>query len=408
MNSGSLISQTFDILAPGGIVSVGTSFDTGLLGEHASGINLSGFFAYARGSASGSQTLSGDGVLYIPGITTPAGTITLATDSGTGAASSTIAGTSSNQAVSVSGGGTQNAWNAVQGGATDEFTYAGAAVDDAPSSVAMAFGAIANTTGGAFLASGDLTGIVVSTSTNVDIIYTGADLTYGLSGEVGSNVYGQVYAGPSFRYLDQKFATDISVDIAELTPLANTLDYPTYKQTTNEHLSATYIGGVLGGSIATPLDERWSLSLGGEGGLYWTNASLSATESYSLSDGDNGAGVPVVDQTVTNATTFSDSQSRLAYAARIQAILTAAVSAKQQLHFGVNAEYLSAVPTIARASAAYPVTTPGTGDATYTGASTGGTSSIAFGDMWNVGATVSTDRTVLASHLARRVRTSCM
>lgn len=391
-NLGTVISDTFNILAPGGVVAVGGSFETGVVGDYTGGINLSGFGAYAVGSASNAQTLSGDGVLYIPGITTPAGTITLLTDDTAPTATSTVAGTSSNQTATTpaNGGGAVNLWNASQGGAPNEFSLIGAATyNGAPANAAMAFGAIANGTGGAFLASGDLTGVVLTTSTAVDVIYAGGDLSYGLSGTIGSNTYGTVYAGPSIRFLDQKFVTDISVDMAELTPLANSLQYPTYTQTTDEHLSATYLGGVIGAGISTPLGGNWSLSVNGEGGLYWANATLDASEAYTLSGGDNGAGVPAITQTVNNATAISDSDSRLAYAARLQAVLTTAVSQNQQIHFGGNAEYLSAVPTITRAAADYPVTTPSAGDATYTGASTGGTPSIAFAGMFNFGATVS-------------------
>lgn len=387
--SGALLTDTFNILAPGATIGIGASFATGAVGDLIGGLNVSAFGSFATGSASTTHTLAGDGVLYIPGITTPAGTITLATDAATPSASSTIAGTTSNQAVAVpaNAGGAQNAWGAQQG-TPGEFSLAGGATyNGAPANYGVAFGAIANGTGGAFLATGDLTGVVVTTATAVDVIYTGADLTYGLSGPVGPSSVGQIYAGPSFRYLDQKFTTDITVDMAEVQPVAPAdFEFPIYKQTTRDNLTATYAGGVIGVGISTPLDDAWSLSVNGEGGLYWANANLSTTESYNLSGGGNA---PVTDQTVTNATTFTDSASRLAFAGRVQAMLTTAISANQQIHFGGNAEYLSAVPTVSRVAATDPITIPGAGDATYTGTSTGGTPGISWGSMVNFGATVS-------------------
>ena len=386
--SGALLTDTFDILAPGATIGVGASFNAGQFGDLIGGFNLNGFGSFATGSASATHTLTGDGVLYIPGITTPAGSIALLTDAATPSASSNITGTTSDQLVSVpvNAGGAQNAWGAEQG-TPGEFTLAGGGTLNDVADMAVAFGAIANGTGGAFLASGDLTGVVVTTATAVDIIYTGGDLTYGLSGAIGPNSVGQIYAGPSFRYLDQKFTTDITVDMAEVQPVAPAdFEFPIYRQTTNDDLAATYVGGVIGASVSTQIDDAWSLSLNGEGGLYWANANLSTTESYNLSGGGNA---PVTDQTVDNATTFTDSASRLAYAGRVQAVLSTAISENQQIHFGGNAEYLSAVPTVSRVAAAYPITTPGAGDATYVGASTGGTTGIAWGDMISVGATVS-------------------
>lgn len=375
------------LLAVGPLGAFSGSLVTGSVGPYTAEINLNGFATVAHGSGSLSQTLSGTGVLYIPGITTPAGTITLTTNSAVPSASSTIAGTGSNQAVAVpvNAGGAQNAWSAVQG-TPNEFSLAGGGTFNGATNTAMAFGAIANTTGGAFLASGDLTGLVVTTSTNVDLVYTGGDLTFAASGAISPTASSQVYAGPSFRFLDQSYVTDTSVNVAEVAPIAPaSFQFPLYTETTKDHLSATYLGGVIGASISTQLDNTWSMSVNGEGGLYWSRAELSTNESYKLSGGGPGA---VTTQTVTNATTISNSRSALAYAARLQTVLSAAVSQNQQIHFGGNVEYLSGVPTISRATPAASVVTGG-GTSTYTGPSTGGTPGIAWASMMNFGATLS-------------------
>jgi hypothetical protein len=384
---GSQVDLEVDGLALGGLVGVSASTRLGESNGTISSLGISGFMSFATRSSSSTIALGNDSSLFIPGITTPTGTITLTTDPAGPTAGAVISGTADmNQGAAIlsNSGGAENGYGVNPDDAGDGFSYVGiASVTGAPN-LAYAFGAIADETGGVFLAVGDLEGWEVNTDVSHDIIYTGGDVTFALTKapEAGEPAI-TGYAGPSYRFLGQGITTEISVDVAELQPTAPAnFAYPLYTQTTDETLDSHYIGGIVGGNITMPVAETASLTLGLEGGTYLMRTSYDVNETYAVS-----GGVPAgVDESVENVIEMGD-DSGFAFALRSQATYTTAISQTMQFSFGLGGEYLSRVAAIGRDPAviasAYPDPVIGD-DATYAGPHDGsGGSFLTFGDMWS-------------------------
>ena len=383
-------SNSLDSLALGALVGVSGSASLGAVGEYEASIGVSGFAALARRSIVSSQTLSGIGTVVIPGITTPPGTITLVTNQGAPSGSSDISGTATTDqtvAIPVNGGGGQNAFGTVQDIPGQTFSLAaGHSFNGAPANNAASYGAIASTAGGIFVGVGDLTGLKIETTSTNDILYAGADISFALSG-LANNAIVQGYAGPSYRFLGQRGKTTVSVDIPEQMPFAPA-DYmfPTYSQTTNDDLDSHYLGGVVGGGVTLPAGDGATSTLGGEGGLYHVATSYTGTESYTLSGGNPA--IVLGTQTVTNATTLSETASGLAWALRGQGSSPFRWMRPNSSAL-VAPGVLSRVATVARSGAAATITQPDADDLTYTGPGAGSNSMLSFGDMWAFSGTVS-------------------
>ncbi|RYE46468.1 MAG: hypothetical protein EOP24_14905 [Hyphomicrobiales bacterium] len=384
---GSQVELESDGLALGGLVGVSASTQLGEKDGTVSSLGISGFMSFATRSSSSTIALGNDSSLFIPGITTPTGTITLTTDPAGPTAAAGVSGTADmNQVATIlsNPAGASNGYGVDPAAAGDGFSYVGIATLAGAPNLAYAFGAIADETGGVFLAVGDLEGWLVSTDVSHDIVYTGGDVTFALTKapEAGEpTITG--YAGPSYRFLGQGIATEISVDAAELQPTAPAnFAYPLYTQTTDETLDSHYVGGIVGGNITMPVAETASLTLGLEGGAYFMGTSYDVRETYAVS-----GGVPSpVDHSVENAIEMGD-DSGFAYAVRTQANYTTAIGEAMQLSFGVGGEYLSRVASIGRDPAAiasaFPDPVAGD-DATYVGPNDNrGGSFLTFGDMWS-------------------------
>lgn len=384
---GSQVEQQSDGLALGGLVGISASTQLGEQDGTISSLGISGFMSFATRSSGSTSTLGNDSSLFIPGITTPTGTIALTTDPTGPTAGAVISGTADmNQVAAIvsNAGGAENGYGVNPEDAGDGFSYVGIGTFAGAPNLAYAFGAIADATGGVFLAVGDLEDWTVTTDVTHDLIYTGGDVTFALTKapQAGEPAI-TGYAGPSYRFLGQGISTEISVDVAELQPTAPTnFAYPLYTQTTDETLDSHYIGGIVGGNITMPVAETASLTLGLEGGAYAMLTSYDVTETYAVSGGVPSA----VNASVENAIEMGD-DSGFAYAVRTQATYTTAVSNAMQLNFGLGGEYLSRVATIGRdpAAIASAVSDPVAGDdATYTGPHDNrGGSFLSFGDMWS-------------------------
>jgi hypothetical protein len=382
---------TVDAMGLGISLGIDASIPIGLHGDMETALRIYAFGMLGHASGSVTNTYTGSGVVVIPGYTTPGGTtIALATNSGASTASSTITHTNpqggvANSAVAAAAA-TQNLYGVTIAPGSNSFSYAGASVG--AGGVVAAYGAVGATDGGIFIAAGDLTGLAITTSFVQDVIYLGKDITLALSGDHGDwSVTG--YAGPSYRFLGQRNTTNVAVDIPELEPAAGIL-FPDYSMNRVEDLTSHYLGGVVGGEISTAVSATTTLTLGAEGGLYYTIDSLSGRESYTVA---NGQLVPVPSTTVDNANTAAGSANGLAFAARGNAAFTVSLAENRQITFGGQVEYLSRVATVTRPSSAPALTN------TYVAGSSTGTVTydtvassapiLSFGDMWNFTGTIS-------------------
>jgi hypothetical protein len=204
----------------------------------------------------------------------------------------------------------------------------------------------------------------------------------------------QVYGGPSVRYLSQHNVSTTSVNIAPFVP-GNSLSV--FSMASMDDLTTTFYGGMGGLSFTTDLGNKMKLTLGGEGGLYYSQSSLSGSQTFSvpatqtsgLNGGLSGATTPA--QSVTAANNISGSGNGIAYTMTGKGAVTYDLSDMMQLSFGASAQYLSRVPTVQNAAPTIATNTyagVNNGTITYTSAATN-PPSISFGSMWNFGGTVS-------------------
>lgn len=373
----------------GETLSFSTAVSLGKVGNYDAFMGATAFGTYANGSSSSTQSFSGVGFVAIPGLTTPAnGSISLTTSTSAVAASATAAVgatdpqgnvySDSQNASSGSGQGVANVSTATFG----SFIIAGANTQVAGGAgSALAYAAIADTSGSIFLAAGNLDGLAISTSTQNSILYSGLDITFGASGTPDDKTSVQAYVGPSYRYIGQWNSTNTSLAV-DIPEIAGTITHPLYVLNRDGTVQSNYFGGVAGANISHQVSDTVAVSFGAEGSLYYANASLKGHETVRTYGGvgPSPGFLPSQDVTVVEDAA-SVSQSTLAYAVRAQASATVAVKPKLNLTGTVSADYLSAV---ARPS--------GNANVTYSNGSaswSSGGGPLSFGGMLALGGSVS-------------------
>jgi hypothetical protein len=376
-------------LVLGETLSFSTAISLGKVGNYDAFMGATAFGSYANGSTASTQTFSGVGFVAIPGLTTPAnGSISLTAVSSAGSASATtsVAATDPQGNVyaaktdgdSTSAGSQGAAYVSTAG---PSFTMGGSNSSGAGAGSALAYGAIADTSGSMFLAVGNLDGLAISTSTQNTILYSGLDITFGASGVPDDKTSVQAYAGPSYRYIGQWNTTNTSLTV-DIPEIAGTITHPLYVLNRDGTVQSNYFGGVAGANISHQVSDTVAVSFGAEGSLYYANASLKGHETVRTYGGVGPSPGFVASPDVTVVEdAASVSQSTLAYAVRAQASATVAVKPKLNLTGTVTADYLSAV---ARPSGNANVTYS-SGSASW--ASGGGP--LSFGGMLALGGTVS-------------------
>jgi len=376
------------------------SMDLGKSGNTNLTLGFNIFGALATGSDTATDTFTGPGVVIIPGYTAPNASNLTITTGGTPGVTSTSSVTAHNgthnpsiTADTTPGPGEQDAEALTQTEAG--FVFQEASTRTTPSVADSAgYVGIADTSGGIFIGAGDLTGLKVSTTEQSTVFYTGADVTLGAGGNLDSGSSVQVYGGPSVRYLAQHNTTTTTVNIAPFVP-GNTLS--PFTMASMDDLTTTYYGGMAGASFTTDIGNKMKLTLGGEGGLYYSQSSLSGSQTFSVpatqTSGVNGglAGATTPAQSVTAANNISGSDNGVAYTVTGKGSVSYDLSDTMQVSFGASAQYLSRVPTVQNAAPTIATNTyagGNNGTITYTSAATN-PPSISFGSMWNLGGTVS-------------------
>lgn len=350
----------------GGMIGVSASGSVGNAGgdwDVVLGINA--FGAFAGGSTSTTQSFAGPGTVYISGLSNPAGT-SIVTDSTV--ASSDVDHTASGLATATVGTDTDAAFSSSSGSG---FIVGGVSTND--DGTELSYGAIADTTGGIFVASGDINSeLDVTTEVSRQMFYAGADITLGLGGTIGDGASAQVYVGPSYRGLFQENTTLVTANPVESTAVVT---LPNFSISTLDDIDSHYFGGVLGGNVSFGASDGVVFSLGLEGGVYGVHASWTGRDTYETSGGFfdpdntppiNGSTQPPL--TVQGPEFTGDFDDTIAFAARGNAGVTWAVGNNQALTLGGSLEYLSKVATVDHAgrtiiepgdvSGAWPVTDP--------------------------------------------------
>lgn len=357
------------------------------------GVGLSGFGTFASSGTRLRGSFTGPGTISIGGYTTPSNAnVTLTTSAAPGTSSANSAITHTNP----QGGGEVLTVNTVNvGSATNDFgsniasgdnsfVLGATATNQGAVNSAAAYGAVAASDGGIFLGAGDLTGLTVTTDVSREFVFGGLDATVASSTNVNAMAV-QAYAGPSYKFVGQSANTKISVDIPEVAPSAAT--FPTYSMDRTEALFASYFGGVVGGSLSTPIAENLIFSLGLEGGAYYVRETMRGDESYSIG---GGAVTPVPLTTVTNANGIELSNDGVAWSARVSPSITMAMSPRRQLSIGASVDYLSRVATMSRSAAETATNTyAGTSDGTLAYNAPSQTNGLTFAPMWSITPTIS-------------------
>lgn len=320
-------------------------------------LGFNAFAAFAGGDSSSSRwTADGPGTLIISGVSTPGGvnSIDLETDNGTSSGTVDIVNnnpqTGGADGVGTVSGGTDNVGFVVPADTGNSFILG--AVTTGPGSAA-AYGAIADTDGGIFIATGDIDGLTVQTSVSRDLIYTGADLTLGLGGDLQDGVVAHVYAGPSYRGLFQDYETDININIAEVDE-DTVVTLPDLTISRLDEVDTNYLGGVVGGNLLFGANDGVVFRLGVEGGVYSAMASWTGTDTYSTCCGDFGPdpededfqGGLSPDLTVTSDSVTDNFDSELAFALRGSGGVTWGLDANTSVTLGGSIEYLSKVASL--------------------------------------------------------------
>lgn len=386
-----------NVLATG--ATIGLSFATGIgsIGGYDTFLGGNAFATYVSATGSSTKTFTGSGLLVIPGFSTPAnGSITLTTSrtsGGPATAGLTVnstnpeGGTASQTASGTTtgpGDGGQSGSAAKPGSAGNSFIFGGGNTQVASGvATALAYGAIADSSGSIFIAVGDLAGLSVSSSSTQSAIYTGADITFGATSAPENGMSVQGYIGPSYRYMGQKGTSDIAVDIPEVS--GQPAVHPLYSLKRDVDLKTHYLGSVAGIGFSKALSDTVTFSLGAEGAVYLTQTNATGNESVTISGGSGVAGLPFGPQTVQQAN-GSASANGFAYAVRAQTAVTFALSQNMHLTLAGSADYLSSVARGGNANVAYTNSAP---NANASWASGGGAPLLSFGDMWSFTGTAS-------------------
>ncbi|HVX56714.1 MAG TPA: hypothetical protein VHA37_03200 [Candidatus Saccharimonadales bacterium] len=387
--------------AVGVSLSGAASFGIGHTDDYDVLLGINAFWDMGGGGSTSTQTFSGPGVVVVPGYTTPAGTtiqLGLAKDAGASTVTPSVTDTNHNpqgsNAVLITPlvtpadiGGTANGFGVTPSGDGSSFVFGGL-TGDGPNQKGLVFGSAAATDGGVFIAAGDLDGLSITTNSSQSISYGGADITLALAKANDGTTSFQGYVGPSYRHLGQHDDTKVSVNIPELD-VGST--FPTYSMDSVTDLNSDYFGGLVGATVTQQLSDKVALTLGGEGALYFNHTSISGTQSYTVSGGNQANnGGPVPSQTVTNATGPSGDSNSTAFGVRGQAGMTVALAHGLSLGLNGNVDYLSSVPTVSQGSATVTSgsMTDAGGSVSYTGAAQPGIS-LSYGGMLVFGATAS-------------------
>lgn len=392
----------------GGTVGLSAAIGTGpVLGGLQGFIGLNVFGTYAYADVNKTSAFTGPGVIAMQGGAGPfSSAITIETSSDGDSAFADITSTHTNpdgggEAVVVTastdpGPGAQDApytSNAVVG---NSFQWGGGQTRvDGDGGSATAYAALADENGGVFIAAGNLEGLNLTQSYRTEAIYLGGDVTFGVSGQNGTTTL-QGYVGPSYRYLAQRnsMTSNLFVDVPEYTDPA-VAQFPLLSISGTDTFSSHYMGGVAGLMATIPTSATTALTIGVEGGAYYTMASLTSDGIYTVWGGDLADGGVIVPDPVPGAVDEISIEydgveyeaDTIALAARGTAAYTVAIAQNAQLTFSGTVDYLSAVAqTGVNASiAGYD----GDDDGSVTYQSGGDNERISWGQMINLGGSVS-------------------
>ena len=391
----------------GGTVGFSATASTGqILGGLESFISVNGFATYAYGDYKKTSAFTGPGVIVMQGGTGPySSTISISTSSDAANAYADISSTHTNpdlggEAVTVNsatngGPGGEDApytSNAVTG---NSFQWGGAQTRVDVAGSATAYAALADENGGVFIAAGNLDGLNVTQDYKTEAFYAGGDVTFGVSGQNGTTTL-QGYVGPSYRYLAQRntMQSDLYVDVPEYEGVAQ---FPIFGMTNTDEYQSHYMVGISGIQSTITTSSTTAITLGVEGGIYYTMASVTSDGSYTVYGGDLAAGGGVINPApapgaidpplVVDANGVKYEADTIAFAARGTAAYTMAIAQNAQLTFSGSVDYLSAVAQTAVNSSIAGYDGDDDGSVTYN--SGGSNDRIAWGQMINFSGSVS-------------------
>ncbi|MGN6100502.1 MAG: hypothetical protein ACTHOR_05070 [Devosia sp.] len=330
---------------------------TGVVGEQGDRdvlLGLSIFGAWGSGTTTFNDTFSGQGTVAFSGMSLPGNngtpsTIALSVTPPT--ASSHVTDNNPQGGGSASNvdsaGGTQNI-GTVQAAATgNSFALANVA-NSGSTTGSAAYGAIADTSGGIFIGTGDLSNLSITTSVTRSVGYGGGDATIGLNTHVNDTTQLLVYGGPSVRVLSESDTTKVTANMAALQP--SVVTFPNFAVTNTDQLNSMYWGGVIGTSVAFQASPGIQVNLGGEAGLYDVHSSWSGQSSYSTCCGNFDASSPVSGASpalnVSSPSMTQDLGNAFGYALRGNGGVSFDMGGNKTLTLGANAEYLSRVAQV--------------------------------------------------------------
>jgi hypothetical protein len=308
------------------------------------GISVFGSTGSVRSSWTDTFT-SADSAVVVRGTSTPSAPASIdlnrpAADS----ANSTVTGPGGAVATTTATGATNN----VAAVSPDGTGFVMSDVSTGAASAA-AYGGIGSSSGGIFIASGNIDGLALSTEVTRGVTYLGADFTIGLQGSPDGQMVVQVYSGPSVRRLTQGIVTTVSVNIPELPP--SVLTHPEYKLSIADDLVSSYLGAVAGGNISIPLPDAGVIfTLGVEGGAYAVTSSWTGQDTYSTCCGAVGTplATPSPGLSVSGPLNTANLGTNVGFSAKGSASVTYLLSETTALSLGGSLEYLSNVPTVSR------------------------------------------------------------
>ncbi len=393
----------------GGTLGLSAAVGTGpVLGDLQGFIGLNLFGTYAYADVNKTSAFTGPGVIVMQGGAGPfASTISISTSSNATDAFANLSSTHDNgqgggesfdvNAATNGGPGAQDVPYTSNGGVGNSFQWGGVQTNvdlSSPGGSATAYAALADETGGVFIAAGNLDGLNLTQSYRTEALYLGGDVTFGVSGQNDTTTL-QGYVGPSYRYLAQRNSSTstLLVDVPEYVGVA---EFPLLTISSTDTFQSHYLGGV-GGLMATiPTSATTALTLGVEAGAYYTMASLSSDGVYTVSGGNLVSGGAVPDPAPAPGAIAPISieydgveyeAETIAFAARGTAAYTIAIAQNAQVTFSGSVDYLSAVAqTGVNASiAGYD----GDDDGSVTYQSGGDNERISWGQMINLSGSVS-------------------
>lgn len=387
----------------GGTVGISAAAGTGDIFGLQSFIGVNGFATYAYGNFNKTSAFTGPGIVVMQGGAGPEfSTILIGTSSGanfahaeidsfhsnpqTGGESAVVSGDSNPAPAAQDVAYTSNA------GTGNSFQWGGVQTGVGATGSATAYAALADTNGGVFIAAGNLDGLTLTQNYTTEAIYAGGDVTFGVTGQNGTTTL-QGYVGPSYRYLNQRNSMNstLLVDVPEYENLG---EFPMFSMTSNETYTSHYAGGIAGLMATIPTSATTAITLGVEGGAYYTMASMDSDGEYRVWGGNltDPGGVPdatlgAVDLQVVDSNGDTYEAQTIAFAARGTAAYTMAIASNAQLTFSGSVDYLSAVAMAAvnTSIGGYD----GDDDGTVSYQSGGTNDRIAWGQMINFSGSVS-------------------